>query len=113
MLQYMIFMLMRSTAKVFESVPVKHSKKIKLVGFVTADNSIEACEKASESYDVDVSLLTACLIGVGEFTSKMIIHRHDPSVTGVQHFNLGKVSSKVRDELGIPDDIDRIGLYPC
>ena len=109
MLRYMVFMAVCSTANIFQGVPVKFSKKIKLVGLVRARNSVEACEKVSQSHDVDVDLLSACQFDVWRDSFK--IHRHDPEGLGLNPYTLGKVSSDVRDELDLPDNDDRVDFW--
>ena len=109
MLRYMVFMAVCSTANIFQGVPVKFSKKIKLVGLVRARNSVEACEKASQSHDVDVDLLSACQFDV--WKGSFMIHRHDPEWLGLNPCTLGKVSNDVKDELDIPDDDNRVDFW--
>ena len=99
-LQYMVFMSMKSTAPMLSDVPAGASLKIKLLGFVEAINSIEACERAVDKYSLewsDLALLSACLIEVFP-SGGFIIHRQS-SYDGVQPFNLGVASDLVQNEL--------------
>ena len=99
-LQYMVFMSMKSTAPMLSDVPVGASLKIKLLGFVEAINSVEACEVAIDKYGLepsDLALLSACMIEVFP-SGGFIIHRHS-SKDGVQPFNLGVASDLVQNEL--------------
>ena len=99
-LQYMVFMSMKSTAPMLSDVPVGASLKIKLLGFVEAINSVEACEVAIDKYGLepsDLALLSACMIEVFP-SGGFIIHRHSLD-DGVQPFNLGVASDLVQNEL--------------
>ena len=99
-LQYMVFMSMKSTAPMLSDVPVGASLKIKLLGFVEARNSIEACERAVDKYSLewsDLALLSACLIEVFP-SGGFIIHRQS-DYDGIQPFKLGVASDLVQNEL--------------
>ena len=100
-LQYMVFMSMKSTAPMLSDVPVGGSLKIKLLGFVNAKNSVEACEVAIGKYQLkseDLALLSACLIEVYVGSKKFLIHKHS-SKRGIQAFVLGVASDDVIDEI--------------
>ena len=101
-LQYMIFKAMPSTAPKYADVPVEASTKVKLVGFVEAKNSIEACELAINAYGLyeeDILNLSACLIDVEK--DSFYIHRRSRE-EGVQPYALHP--KKILDELDSHND---------
>ena len=101
-LQYMIFKAMPSTAPKYDDVPVEASTKVKLVGFVEAKNSIEACELAINAYGLyeeDILNLSACLIDVTK--DSFLIHRRSRD-EGVQSYSLHPKA--ILDELDSHND---------
>ena len=100
-LQYMIFISMKSTAPIYSEVPLGASLKIKLLGFVHADNSIEACQVAVNKYNLeqsDLALLSACLIEVYDTTQSLVIHKHSTE-DGIVPYHLGRISDEAYKEL--------------